>query len=172
VNGGREGTEQTVLLAIRAGGEIQRAGLTIFPVIAVIGTAGTKVPQAIDGKDLSLESVRQSGMVHRADELAGRRIVAIVFGILEPETIKQMAQPASFASISPKLSSQPYSRWRRLQGSQGVPLTMAPPGSGRHPPHQSASPIKSTLPEAWTLTLWCPRRNVKQLGLRAVGGRE
>jgi hypothetical protein len=43
-------------------------------------------------------------------------VLRVVFGILEPGTIKQMAQPTTFASIAPKLSSQPYSRWRRLQG--------------------------------------------------------
>ena len=56
-----DGTEQTVLLAIRASGEIHRIGLTTIAAVA-----DTKAPQSVDDNRLSM------GTAHLVDKLPGR----------------------------------------------------------------------------------------------------
>ena len=66
------GTEQTVLLAIRAGGEIHGIGLTTIAAVA-----DTKAPQSVDDNRLSV------GIADFVDELPGRHIVGVDLTVAE-----------------------------------------------------------------------------------------
>jgi hypothetical protein len=63
---------------------------------------------------LSVRSARQSIRYETT------HVLRVVFGILEPETVKQTSQPPTLASITPRLSSRPYSRWYRLHVGLGA----------------------------------------------------
>src|SRR5262249_34123597 len=85
---------------IRASGEIQRIGVTTFPVVVI---ADFKGPQAVDDNGLPLESRRRLAIVHRTDERAGRRVEAIDTTISEipdqqgigelPEALRRHGHP-------------------------------------------------------------------------------
>jgi hypothetical protein len=63
-----------------------------------------------------LDTIASAKKEGRSTELRAMSPAPIVFGILEPETVKQTVAPATPASITPRLSRR-YSRWYRLQGT-------------------------------------------------------
>src|SRR6266849_121876 len=69
------GTEQTIMLAIRAGGEKNRVGAKISAAADV--TADTKAPQSIDDDCLPVR------IAHFVDKLPGRRIVGVDMTVAE-----------------------------------------------------------------------------------------
>jgi|SRR6516162_3517358 len=71
----RNGTQQTVLLAIRAGGEKDRVGAKIRATVGV--AANTKAPQPVDDDRLP------QGVANLVDEFSGSRIVSVDVTVTE-----------------------------------------------------------------------------------------